>query len=197
MKPLCFVWPEAAVFWLAWMWVFFPEWRLIWRSRARGAHRDSADAGSFRFILAGQLYALVAAFPLAFFGPTQLPPRLRPLCFWLGLTVLLGGSLLRRHCWRLLGEHFTADVRAKPGQPVVDRGAYRWVRHPAYLAGILMFVGIGLALGSWASLLLLFVATVVVYHYRIAVEERALETTLGEPYRAFMRTRKRLIPFIY
>ncbi len=60
-----------------------------------------------------------------------------------------------------------------------------------------MFVGMGLALGNWASLLVLSVATVVVYHYRLMVEERALEATLGEPYRAFMRTRKRLIPFIY
>jgi protein-S-isoprenylcysteine O-methyltransferase Ste14 len=29
------------------------------------------------------------------------------------------------------------------------------------------------------------------------VEERTLLAVIGEPYRQFMRTRKRLIPFIY
>jgi protein-S-isoprenylcysteine O-methyltransferase Ste14 len=33
--------------------------------------------------------------------------------------------------------------------------------------------------------------------YRIAVEERTLLAVLGEPYREFMRTRRRLIPFIF
>jgi protein-S-isoprenylcysteine O-methyltransferase Ste14 len=197
VKPLPFVWPDAAAFWLVCVWVFSPEWRILQRSRAEAERADSADAGSFRFIIVGQWLALFAAFPLALWESTQLPPRFKSLCFWLGLLLLLGGSLLRRHCWRLLGESFTAHVRAKPGQPVVDRGAYKWIRHPSYLAGIVMFVGIGLALGNWASLLVLSVATVVVFHYRITVEERVLEATLGEPYRAFMRTRKRLIPFIY
>jgi protein-S-isoprenylcysteine O-methyltransferase Ste14 len=36
-----------------------------------------------------------------------------------------------------------------------------------------------------------------VYSYRIAVEERAMLAAIGEPYREFMRTRKRLIPFVY
>jgi protein-S-isoprenylcysteine O-methyltransferase Ste14 len=31
----------------------------------------------------------------------------------------------------------------------------------------------------------------------MTVEERALLAVVGEPYREFMRTRRRLIPFIY
>ena len=42
-----------------------------------------------------------------------------------------------------------------------------------------------------------FVAAFAVYLYRINVEERTLLGVIGEPYREFMRTRKRLIPFIY
>ncbi len=55
----------------------------------------------------------------------------------------------------------------------------------------------GLALGSWASTILLALAALAVYSYRIAVEERTLLAVIGEPYREFMRIRKRLIPFIY
>jgi protein-S-isoprenylcysteine O-methyltransferase Ste14 len=58
-------------------------------------------------------------------------------------------------------------------------------------------IGTGLALGSWASTIVLTLAAFGVYAYRIAVEERALLAVVGEPYREFIRTRKRLIPFIY
>jgi protein-S-isoprenylcysteine O-methyltransferase Ste14 len=57
--------------------------------------------------------------------------------------------------------------------------------------------GVGFALGSWASAALLAGASIAVYVYRMNVEERTLLAVIGEPYRQFMRTRKRLIPFIY
>jgi len=117
--------------------------------------------------------------------------------FVCGLASIIGGSALRRHCWRLLGAWFTGDVAAQAGQPVIDRGAYAWVRHPSYTGGILMNVGIGLALGSWGSALVLAVASLVVYIYRMNVEERVLQETLGEPYRRYIAQRKRLLPFVY
>ena len=60
-----------------------------------------------------------------------------------------------------------------------------------------MNIGIGLALGSWASTALLALAAFAVYSYRIAVEERTLLNVIGAPYQEFMRTRRRLIPFLY
>jgi len=60
-----------------------------------------------------------------------------------------------------------------------------------------MNAGVGLGLGSWASALLLTLVSAAVYSYRIAVEERALSAAIGDPYREFMATRKRLIPFVY
>jgi len=96
-----------------------------------------------------------------------------------------------------LGSSFTGDVRADPNQRIMTTGAYALLRHPSYSAGILMNIGIGLALGSWASTALLALAAFAVYSYRIAVEERALIRVIGEPYRDFMSKRRRLIPFIY
>ena len=60
-----------------------------------------------------------------------------------------------------------------------------------------MNTGMGLALGSWASILILVVASFVVYTYRMVVEESALLAEIGEPYAQFMRTRKRVIPYVY
>jgi protein-S-isoprenylcysteine O-methyltransferase Ste14 len=83
-----------------------------------------------------------------------------------------------------------------PDQPVITSGPYRWVRHPSYTAGMMMFIGIGLALGSWVSFVLLTVATIATYSYRVAVEERVLLETIGEPYASYLKQRKRFIPYI-
>ena len=80
---------------------------------------------------------------------------------------------------------------------VVDRGAYRYVRHPSYTAGTILFLGIGLALGNWISLLVLMPVVIAVYGYRIAVEERALAATIGEPYRLYMGRTTRFVPFVF
>ena len=88
-------------------------------------------------------------------------------------------------------------MAAEPGQPVVERGAYGWVRHPSYTAGLLLHLGYGLALGSWGTTLLVLGTCAAVYAYRIAVEERVLAEVLGEPYRDYMRRRRRLIPYLF
>jgi protein-S-isoprenylcysteine O-methyltransferase len=116
--------------------------------------------------------------------------------FALGMAMIILGSLLRRSCWRTLGEYFTGDVRAKADQPVIRTGPYRLVRHPSYTAGMMMNIGIGLALGSWISFALLTIATIGTYAYRVKVEERALVTAIGEPYRIYMKESKRFIPYI-
>jgi protein-S-isoprenylcysteine O-methyltransferase Ste14 len=136
------------------------------------------------------------AFPVAFVRAWSFPPRAQLPAFAVGLSMILLGSLLRRYCWRTLGQYFTGDVRARADQPVIRTGPYRLVRHPSYTAGIMMFVGIGLALGSWLSLVLLAIAAIATYAYRVTIEERALLNTIGEPYRDYMRETKRFIPYV-
>ena len=145
----------------------------------------------------GQGLAFFLAFWLAWTPALRLAPRHARLVFVFGISVMIGGALLRRHCWRMLGASFTGDVRVRADQQVVGGGAYRLLRHPSYTAGIILNTGVGVALGSWASALILFAASFAVYVYRIRVEERALVATIGDPYREFMRCRKRLIPFVY
>ena len=42
-------------------------------------------------------------------------------------------------------------IQAERGQYVVTAGPYAYVRHPGYLAGILIMVASGPALGSWLA----------------------------------------------
>lgn len=197
VRPLPFVWPVNLAFWVVFVWAFLPEFALVRRARTSVKQADSRDAGSMKVIIVGNQIASMLAFALAGLSATAIGAAWRYPLYWTGTAMIAAGSLLRRHCWRMLGEHFTGDVKARAGQPVVDRGAYRWVRHPSYTAGLVMFLGVGLALGNWLSVALTLGAGVVVYTYRVRVEERALLSAIGEPYRRFLATRKRFIPFLF
>jgi len=197
IHPLPFTWPYAPVFWLVVYWVFIPEYRLTLRAKEGAARADSPDRGSLKLILVTNRFAGMAAFAVCWIAATAVPPAWRVPSFWIGIGMLMSGGLLRRHCFRMLGEFFTGDVNARAEQPVIDRGAYRWIRHPSYTAGMLLFTGIGVALGNWLSMIIMAGTMAIVYTYRVRVEEQTLLKTLGEPYRKFMQTRKRFIPYLF
>jgi protein-S-isoprenylcysteine O-methyltransferase Ste14 len=193
MPPLVvFSWPYGLFFVAVLFWAFAPEFRIV--SRSAEPSTSPQDAGSKLLIAAGQGLAALAAFSIAASVPSARLPH-RFLLFWLGLVAIVGGSLLRRHCWRMLGASFTGAVIVRPDQVVVDRGAYRYVRHPSYTAGALLFLGIGLALANWIGLLVLMGAVAAVYGYRVGIEERALLATIGDSYRRYMSRTKRFVPF--
>jgi protein-S-isoprenylcysteine O-methyltransferase Ste14 len=195
VRPLVYTWPYL-LFWVVAIWVFLPEMKLTQRDRASAARPDSPDRGSMKVIVVGGQIAMWLAVLTSGFGPTVMRLEWRVPAMWIGGMLLVSGSLLRRHCWRMLGEFFTGDVKARADQPVIDRGAYRWVRHPSYTGGLLIFTGLGVAFGNWLSLALLVGSTIAVYIYRVRIEEKTLLATIGQPYARFMATRKRFIPFV-
>jgi protein-S-isoprenylcysteine O-methyltransferase Ste14 len=113
------------------------------------------------------------------------------------MVLMCAGIAIRQWAVALLGDLFTVDVRVHAGQTVVERGPYRWVRHPSYTGLILTFVGIGLALGNWAALIVLAVLPIAGLVVRIRFEERALLDGLGEPYRRFAASRPHLFPGLW
>jgi protein-S-isoprenylcysteine O-methyltransferase Ste14 len=193
IRPLPFVWPYALIFWTVEVWAFYPEFKVLRSARRSG---NNQDAKSLQVILRGLNAAYFVAFAIAW-APRMQVLSARTAIFFVGVALMVAGSLLRRHCFRQLGASFTGDVRASSEQQVVTGGAYSLLRHPSYTAAIILNIGIGLALGSWASVIVLVVTSFAVYSYRISVEERALLAEIGQPYEQFMRSRKRLIPFIY
>jgi len=194
--PLIFVWPYALLFWVVLAWVTVPEMRLLRAGRKSGALRSEQDAGTGNLVIRGTNVVLPAAIAFAFlFGAATFAHR--KFFLFTGVALLIAGGLLRRHCFRMLGKHFTYAVQVLANQPVVSSGAYRLVRHPSYLAGMLMFAGWGVALTNWVSVALLVVGPALFYARRILVEERALAATIGEPYEHYMRRTKRLIPYVY
>lgn len=117
--------------------------------------------------------------------------------FVLGLAVMALGIAIRQWSILTLGRFFTVEVRVQAGQTVVERGPYRYVRHPSYTGLILFFVGLGLALTNWVSLGVLAVVPTAGLLVRIRSEERALEAGLGDEYRSYAATHRRLVPGVW
>jgi protein-S-isoprenylcysteine O-methyltransferase Ste14 len=194
MKPLAYTSPYCWLFFAAFLYSYVPEFGLV--ARSRPAQGEKADRGSMTLIMLAGWIGMMGAFVVAGF-PKFLITQGQKAWFGAGLITLLSGSLLRRHCWRMLGEHFTGNVKASADQPVVQRGIYRWVRHPSYTGGMLMYLGTGLALTNWLSVLTITIAGAAAYAYRVRVEEQALQENLGGRYQEYMRRTKRFVPFVF
>jgi protein-S-isoprenylcysteine O-methyltransferase Ste14 len=194
MKPLAYTSPYSWLFWAVFLICYVPEFGVI--ARSRPAPGERTDRGSMQLIMLASWIGMIGAFVVA---PIQAFIITRGQTEWFvaGLTSLLCGSLLRRHCWRMLGKHFTGNVKASADQPVIDRGLYRWVRHPSYTGGMLMYVGTGLALTNWLSTLIISLAGGAAYFYRVRVEEEALRQNLGGRYQEYMQRTKRFVPFVF
>jgi protein-S-isoprenylcysteine O-methyltransferase Ste14 len=105
------------------------------------------------------------------------------LCFWAMRVNRFFSSIIR--------------IQSDRGQYVIDSGPYAVVRHPGYIAGILVMIGSGLALCSWIAWALLVVFSVPFLIYRVVTEDRVLQSELPG-YRAYAgRVRWRLVPGIW
>jgi protein-S-isoprenylcysteine O-methyltransferase Ste14 len=143
----------------------------------------------------GQLFGMGAAFAIALTVPLGALPY-PTLFFWVGVVALIAGKFICRHCYCMLSS-FTGVVVVNADHAVVERGAYRCVRHPSYTGAVRMFFGIGSALANWISLATLTVLVSIAFFYRVYVEERAFIAVIGDPYRNYMRRTTRFVPFLF
>ena len=163
------------------------------RAVIRGQAGKRAERWSLGVVLVAVAGGFVGAIELAQGDVGEIGTGAWPL-FGIGLVLMGAGIVIRWWSIIVLGRFFTPDVRVQADQIVVDRGPYRWVRHPSYSGLIVFFVGLGLALSNWLSLALVVVVPAVGLAVRIRTEEKALLTSLGEPYRQFCGSRPRLFP---
>lgn len=92
--------------------------------------------------------------------------------------------------------YLSRTVEVQEGQKVIDTGLYAVVRHPMYLATILLFLSVPLVLGSWFALIF-FAFYPIVTVVRIVNEEKVLTAELVG-YSAYIeKVRYRLIPYIW
>ena len=171
--------------------VLFVKAPALLRRRLNAKEREREQKGVLAW--SGLLFA--AAFVIAGlgwrFGWFMLP---RPACLVFAGVFLLGyvlyAEVLREN------EYLSRTVEVQAGQRVVDTGLYGVVRHPMYLATLLLFLSMPLILGSvYAFAVMLGYLPLIAA--RIRGEEALLEREL-EGYREYkQKVRYRLIPGIW
>jgi len=142
-------------------------------------------AAIFLAIFLGMLAARRALLPI----PLSSTPRLM-----IALGVIVAGLLLRWMSILLLGSMFTMNVAVQQDHKLVERGLYRWLRHPSYTGLVLTLSGVGIGLGDSLALLLLMVIPGAALYYRVRVEEAALLAAFGEDYERYRSRTWALLP---
>jgi protein-S-isoprenylcysteine O-methyltransferase len=172
------------------------ELGLALKKRANAEGARGRDQGSLRLLWIVISISIFLSFNIAYAFPAAHMGAAPALCY-LGVVLFLAGLVLRWYSIIHLGRFFTVNVAIAADHRLIDTGPYRFVRHPSYTGALLAFLGLGLCLDNWASLVVMIIPVVLVFLRRMQVEEAALLQGLGEPYRSYMSRTKRLIPSIY
>ncbi|MEV0385222.1 isoprenylcysteine carboxyl methyltransferase family protein [Nonomuraea sp. NPDC050643] len=141
---------------------------LAW-ARSRGGVEHGA--GHYPFIVLAHVALLIAA-------PTEVWLLGRPFIPALGWPMLAAVVLaqgLRWWCIGTLGRQWNTRVVVVPGMPLVDRGPYRWVRHPNYVAVVVEGLALPLVHTAWLTALVFTALNAVLLTVRIRVESAALD----------------------
>ena len=155
---------------------------------------ESADRGSL-IALRVAYYGEVAVALLAVVDRGLVRPHF--LSAGVGLALMAAGLALRIAAGKALGRWWSLRAQITEGQPLVQTGPYRFVRHPAYLGMLMVCLGIPIAFRSiWAAVVMALGVWPAVAQ-RIYVEERLLQSHFGDEYREYAKRTRRLIPWLF
>lgn len=101
-------------------------------------------------------------------------PEVSPALAWSMLALVVAAQALRWWCILALGPAWNTRVIVVPGGERVDRGPYRWLRHPNYVAVVLEGLALPLVHGAWVTAAVFTVLNAWLLTVRIRAEDRAL-----------------------
>jgi protein-S-isoprenylcysteine O-methyltransferase Ste14 len=118
-----------------------------------------------------------------------LPDAVRLGAIGLGVIAWLGFRWMFIH----LGHNVTPTSMPRANATLVTSGPFRWVRHPMYSFGILLFISFALVTSNWFIALGVTIAFTLLA-LRSRLEERRLVEKFGDAYRHYQRHTGRFIP---
>ncbi len=165
-------------------------------ARAEWTHGDMQPFDKLFFLLFAPLYMAqpaVGGLDAVRYRWTSMPF----FTVYLGLALLACGDAFI--AWAMAVNPFaerTVRIQTEKQQVTVTAGPYRVVRHPMYLGALAMFPAAGLVLGSWWTLLIGFVLSLL-FVWRTAMEDRFLLRELPGYQQFAVTTRYRLLPGVW
>ena len=114
---------------------------------------------------------------------------------WLGAGVTVLGLWVTMWARFTLGRNWSAAVTFKQDHELIERGPYRYVRHPIYSGVLLMVLGSAM-LRAWISGFVLCGILLVSFWFKLRAEERLLTEHFPEEYPRYRERVRALIPFV-
>jgi protein-S-isoprenylcysteine O-methyltransferase Ste14 len=174
---------------------FVAVWLVAAVSTKRTVYRESRAQRLRYWVL------LVIAYLLLVHGrqlPYPLNLRVIPhaaLIAWAGALLCMAGLAVAVWARVILGRNWSGVVTLKKGHELVERGPYRFVRHPIYTGILTMFFATALVQGhvaGFAGVLLTFAS----FWIKLGREEKLMLQQFPERYAAYQHRAKRIIPFV-
>jgi protein-S-isoprenylcysteine O-methyltransferase Ste14 len=164
--------------------------------RSHSEPNNSRDKSSFKFLWITIACAITAGVIL---GSHQI--GLISFCGpWLSITgiiLIVLGLIIRWIAILTLRKFFTVDIAIQSGQKIIQKGVYKYIRHPSYTGSLLSFLGLGFSFSNWMATLVIFIPVFIAFYYRIHIEEKALVNALGSEYDNYRKKTKMLIPLLF
>ena len=112
---------------------------------------------------------------------------------WLGIGMGVLGDVFSWWVFSNLGNNVTPTIVTRQKARLVTSGPYRWIRHPLYVMGLIVFIGFALGAENW------FIALTgslgfVLLTIRAREEEARLIEKFGDKYRLYMKNTGRFFP---
>ena len=112
---------------------------------------------------------------------------------WLGVAGSVTAALLLVWMFNSLGKNITDSVSTRQEHRLVTEGPYRWIRHPLYTFGALLFLSVSLIIDSW-FIPLIGITTYAFLVHRTGIEEKMLHERFGEQYQQYTERTGRFFP---
>ncbi len=91
------------------------------------------------------------------------------------LVIFLVTQLARIWCLTSLGKFWNTKIIILPGADVVQKGPYKWIRHPNYLIVATELLVLPLMFGAYLTAIIFTLLNVWMLSVRIPLEEKALK----------------------
>ena len=202
----------AMLFWPAGSWEYWNAWLLmgvlfipililgivmlihspaLLRKRLEGKEKDKEQ----RWVVALSGVMFVASFVVAGLNFKFAWATLPEWVTCVGVAIFLLSYILYAEVMRE-NAYLSRTIEIQQGQQVIDTGLYSIVRHPMYLATILMFLSMPLILSSIISfaIMLIYIPIIAI---RIKNEEQVLEKGLRGYTQYKLRVKYKIIPFVW
>jgi protein-S-isoprenylcysteine O-methyltransferase Ste14 len=183
------------IFWIIWIIWFASEILLNRILHSGSGDKKDQDQGSIRLIWI--MIAIAISLGILFSARIMVPISNLQLIPFIGLTIIIVGMIFRFISIWTLGRLFTVDVTIRENHKIKKDGVYKIIRHPSYSGSLLSFIGFGISLNNWLSLIIVTVLITIALVHRINIEEKILTDQFGSDYLNYKRNTYRLIPWIY